>query len=100
MSKIKLPLKTEIDLLAGTSTEIAEKIQLDEINGQVGDLTYVHNQATASATWLVVHNLGKQPTVLLIDSAGDSFMAMIEKIDDNSFNVVMNAACGGKAYCN
>ena len=38
--------------------------------GATQTVSYVHSQATVSATWVVTHNLGWYPNVTVIDSAG------------------------------
>lgn len=97
---MKLINKLVIDDSTGVLIPKAEKLDASEITGQVGDLHYVHEQITASATWYVVHNLGKHPTVHLEDSTGSPFIAPIQRVDDNSFYVYISSATGGKAYCN
>lgn len=65
-----------------------------------GDKTYVHIQNSPALTWPVNHNLGKRPTVALVDSADSGFDAEIVYIDDNNLNIVLAYEVSGKVYCN
>lgn len=62
--------------------------------------TYIHEQGTASDTWVIEHNLDKYPSVTLVDSAGTQFQGRVEYIDENNCIVYMNGATKGKAYLN
>ena len=35
----------------------------------IGDITFTHNQNSTSNTWVVTHNLGRFPSVTVVDSA-------------------------------
>ena len=48
-----------------------------------GDLSFEHNQSTVSATWLIAHNLGKHPSVSVVDSAGTSVVGIVEYVNLN-----------------
>lgn len=68
--------------------------------GSGGDLSYTHVQATASATWLVTHNLGKIPSVTVIDSAGSEVEGDVAYTSANSLTLNFSAAFSGTAYLN
>ena len=65
-----------------------------------GDKHYTHTQGTASATWNITHNLGKNPSIQVVDSANTKVMGDIEHIDLNNCTITFSAAFGGKAYLN
>jgi hypothetical protein len=44
--------------------------------GGGSDAYYRHVQSVAAAVWTVVHNLGKFPSVSVVDSTGTTSMAM------------------------
>lgn len=77
----------------------AQKIDTDFILS-LGSATYIHEQAAASAVWEIVHNLGKYPSVTLVDSAGTQFYAEVEYNSLNQCTVYMNSAFKGRAYLN
>lgn len=61
---------------------------------------YVHDQGPASALWTVVHNLGYNPNVTIIDSGGTEVRARVLYVDLNTLQIDFNGvAIGGKAYC-
>tara|TARA_B110000858_G_scaffold185651_1_gene228030 strand:+ start:960 stop:1667 length:708 start_codon:yes stop_codon:yes gene_type:complete len=64
------------------------------------DKNYVHTQSVSSTSWVVTHNLNKNPSVSVTDSAGT---AVIGKVDYNSLNQVtltFKSTFSGKAYFN
>lgn len=65
-----------------------------------GDKNYIHVQNIISTNWPVPHNLGKRPTVAVVDSAGSEIEVAVEHIDDNNLLVVLSYAISGKVYCN
>ena len=64
------------------------------------DKNYVFIQSTPSATWAITHNLGKFPSVSVVDSANTVVYGDINYINENSLTVTFSAAFGGKAYMN
>ena len=64
------------------------------------DLHYVYTQASAAPSWDVVHNLGKYPTVAVVDSGNSVLLADIHYISANELTVAFGAATSGKAYLN
>lgn len=68
--------------------------------GASGDTTYVHVQLAPLSTWNVVHNLGKYPSVMVVDSADSVVVGEIQYIDANSLTITFSSAFGGKAYIN
>jgi len=68
--------------------------------GGGGDLTYVYTQVSANTMWNVAHNLGKFPSVSVVDSGGTELLADVHYIDINSVQLLFGAATSGKAYMN
>ena len=62
--------------------------------------TFVFEQAIASDTWEIEHNLNKHPSVTVVDSAGTVFYPAVQYIDENNIIITMNGATTGKAYLN
>jgi len=62
--------------------------------------TYVHDQTQASAAWLIQHNLGKLPSVSVVDSAGNIVVGDVRYLDINSILISFIAPFCGKAYLN
>ena len=85
-------------LLKGGITNTNWTIQTS--NSESGDLTYVHNQMSAIDIWLINHNLGKYPSVTILDSSGQTVIGNIEYLDFNNITLTFSAAFSGKAYFN
>jgi hypothetical protein len=62
--------------------------------------TYTHTQGIASQTWLIIHNLGKKPSITIVDSADSVVEGEIQYVDENRALVTFKSAFKGKAYCN
>jgi hypothetical protein len=63
-------------------------------------VTFVFTQSMPSASWTIVHNLNKYPSVIVVDSAGTQVDG---EVDYNSLNQVtakFNAPFSGDAYLN
>lgn len=70
------------------------------LTGPSGDLSFQYAQGPASATWMVTHNLGKFPSVTVVDSAGEEVEGDVQYLDNNSLRLVFSAAFTGNAYLN
>jgi hypothetical protein len=62
--------------------------------------TYIHNQNQASQTWIINHNLGQYPSVVVIDSAGSAIISDVQYDSEYQVTVRFSAAFAGKAYLN
>jgi len=77
----------------GTEEEWLESLKASDVH-------YMHNQGTASDTWVVKHNLGKNPAVTVVDSAGTEVIGDVMHNDINTVTLTFTAAFSGKAYFN
>lgn len=68
--------------------------------GSGADLSYIHTQGIASDTWSVNHNLGKYPSVSIVDSSGNSVIGEIQYTSVNALTIKFIGAFTGYAYCN
>ena len=100
-------LMTNIDVV--TSATSVTIVSPDAFDGYVllvnnaesmGDKTFVYEQAIASDTWNIQHNLVKQPSVEVVDTANNKIETAVEWVDENNLIVRMNAATKGKAFLN
>jgi hypothetical protein len=64
----------------------------------VGDVAYTHTQAIASATWTINHNLGFNPTAVVLDSAGTNCEGSFSYPTVNQMVITFNSAFTGIAY--
>ena len=65
-----------------------------------GDKNFVFTQGTPAATWTITHNLGKFPSVSVVDSANTQVYGNVDYINDNSLTLTFTSAFSGKAYLN
>ena len=64
------------------------------------DANFVFTQGSASATWVVDHDLGKKPSVTVVDSADTVVIGQVDYNTDNRATITFEAAFSGKAYFN
>lgn len=93
------------DIEQGTITEIIGEGNISATqNGHtvtITSTTYVHNQAVASDTWVINHNLNKNPTVTPVDSADEvQLPSEISYDSNNTVTVKFLSEFAGKAYLN
>lgn len=62
--------------------------------------TYIHTQASPSATWTINHNLGFKPSISLITDGGAEFVADVSHASVNTTIVTLSSALSGAARCN
>jgi len=66
--------------------------------GGAAQIFYVHTQAVASATWTINHNLGGEPTAVVLDSAGTQCEGTFSYPSKNTMVITFTAAFTGTAY--
>lgn len=69
-------------------------------SGTGGDSHFVFTQAVASASWKIVHGLGKQPVVFVQDTANDEVEGDVEFVNTNELIITFSAPFSGIAYLN
>lgn len=62
--------------------------------------SYTHFQAIASTTWVVVHGLGKFPSVTVADSANSECEGFTTYDTLDQVTITFSAPFGGYAYLN
>tara|TARA_R110002072_G_scaffold200215_2_gene357920 strand:- start:952 stop:1665 length:714 start_codon:yes stop_codon:yes gene_type:complete len=65
-----------------------------------GDLHFTYNQVAASGSWAITHNLGKNPSVSIVDSGGNTVVGDVIYINTNQLTINFTAQFSGKAYLN
>ena len=66
--------------------------------GNAAQVFYVHTQSVASATWTINHNLGGEPTAVVLDSAGTQCEGTFSYPSKNQMVITFTAAFTGTAY--
>ena len=62
--------------------------------------TFIFEQGRASNEWVVIHNLNKYPSVVVVDSAGTEVESDVEYNTRNKITIRLNASFSGKAFLN
>lgn len=75
------------------------------IKGDKGDpglsgASYVHTQSVASSEWVVFHGLNRFPSLVVVDSAGDTVEGSVKYDSSMQITVTFSAPFGGLAYVN
>ncbi len=65
-----------------------------------GDLHFTYVQGVPSTSWNIQHNLGKFPSITVIDSAGTVVNGEYTYIDINNVTLTFSAPFAGTAYLN
>jgi hypothetical protein len=68
--------------------------------GPSGGSTFEYEQMTASSVWTVNHNLGRHPSVTVVDYSGNEVIGDIKYNSINQVTLTFTAAFGGWAYIN
>ena len=66
----------------------------------VKDKTGTFENTTASKVWVILHNLGKKPSVTVIDNYGDVVWCDIEYTNDNTVTLRFSEETAGTVYLN
>ena len=70
----------------------------NETKSIIIEMTYVHNQAQASNSWTINHNLGYFPNVEVVDSAGTAVVGDYQYVNANTITAAFTVPFAGKAY--
>lgn len=65
-----------------------------------GDKHFTYTQVSASSTWAITHNLGKFPSVSVVDSGNNLVVGDVQYTNTNELTITFNASFSGKAYLN
>jgi hypothetical protein len=60
---------------------------------------YTHTQNVSSDSWIVIHNLGRIPSVSVIDSSDIEVEGAVEHINELELIITFNKTITGIAYC-
>ena len=91
-----------LNYIGGNGT-LVEDYYYDIFNftlASASDKTFVHDQAVPSAIWTITHNLGKFPSVSVVDTQKTIYWGNVEYINSNQLKVTFSAAFAGQAFLN
>lgn len=82
-----------------SDTQAVVEVGYTQPGGTLGD-AFFSQPFTAVNSIMVTHNLGKRPSITVVDTAGTVGVASVFYIDDNSCLVTMTIPTSGTIYCN
>ncbi len=83
-----------------TAKEAATKGYVDANIGETaGDVYYRHVQTLADAEWEIAHDLGRHPTIQIVDTSGRIVHGDVVHVDMDNATATFSAAFSGEAYC-
>jgi len=108
MAEVILASQTEMTVVQGTTVEVIETPSEDTIvqvatvgpQGAAGGAIGFEQAFTSQSSVTVNHNLGRKPSVTVIDSAGDECIGDVDHLSNNSLVVTFSAAFTGTVLCN
>lgn len=105
MSNVEIKSGDNIALSVSANNQQTLKIKEGAVNVSIagivgGDKNYVHDQSSASSSWVVTHNLNKRPSVSVVDSAGTQIICEVHYDSDNQVTLTFDDSTAGKAYLN
>ena len=62
--------------------------------------TFTFTQGVSAASWVIVHNLNKYPSVTVVDTANTVGLGAVVYDSANQLTVTFSGAFAGKAYLN
>ena len=65
-----------------------------------GDTSRAFNFTTPSATWTVNHNLGKRPSVTVVNNNGTEILGAVQHVSDKQIIITFSTALTGAVYLN
>lgn len=71
-----------------------------EVEFFAGDLHYTHYQDLPADVWYIKHNLNKEPTIQVLNSAGDVIYPDIKHTSTNTAELYFKSSMSGRANCN
>lgn len=61
---------------------------------------FVFDKQVAASVWVVIHNMGKFPSVSIVDTANDQVEGEVRYNSNNQLTITFTAPVAGKAYLN
>lgn len=94
------PLEINAPNLNLSITQSVPTITTSASVAYVGSETFTFNQAVASTTWVIPHNMARHPAVSVVDSAGTVVFGEVTYDSANQITVRFSSGFAGKAYLN
>ena len=88
--------------LTSTSTTLTVTLTQQDLGTLSSTLavSYIHQQTSPLSAWTITHNLGKYPSVSVVDSSGNEVVGELQYINANQVILNFSAPFSGEAYLN
>jgi len=81
-----------------TPSNVCTIIDLEALLCKTG--TYIHTQYVPLTVWVIIHNLGRFPSVTVVDTLNQVVVGNIVYNNANMLTITFNSAFAGYAYLN
>jgi hypothetical protein len=86
--------------LSATGTPDNTKFLRGDNTWVEADKTFIFTQINPSTSWVIQHNLGKFPSITVVDTADTVVIGDYNYTDNNNVTLTFSAGFAGKAYLN
>jgi len=86
-------------ITGGGSTTIGGSINTGSTT-PVDPTSFIFNQPTPAASWVIIHNLSGFPSVTTTDLAGNVILGQVRYLNNSTVVVTFSAPVAGSAYLN
>lgn len=62
--------------------------------------TYTHTQGNPAAVWTIAHNLGRHPSITVVDNLGGQLYPDVRYLDADIAQITHSVPLTGRAFCN
>ena len=100
MNSLKVKINNQIPNIHSTIDERSSITKINTNTTTITTINYTHDQQVPSDEWVVTHGLQKNPSVSIVDSAGNWVIGDIEYVDLNNIIIRFTFPFSGKAYFN
>lgn len=80
---------------------VLPEVQIERVpDPEASGSAHTHTQGVSADSWTIQHNMGKYPSVTVVDSAGTQVNGIVEYSSENTVKVSFTAPFSGTAYLN
>lgn len=62
--------------------------------------TYTHTQSSPATVWTIAHNLGRYPSLTVVDNLGGQLYPDVRYLDADIAQITHSVPLTGRAFCN
>lgn len=100
VTEVRDDLEAEVQARSEAVAALRERIEGIEGGGTGVKTSYIHEAKSESNQWTIIHNMGRFPSVTLVDSTNTVIYGVVRYENENKIIVNFSAAISGKAFLN